>query len=88
MGPVAMVDGTPIVERAKVLFGSGQERREAGQHAAAQTATFRVRSSMALRKADATWEIDFGGARWGITSIIEIEPHGCELEFTAVKREA
>jgi len=87
MGPAVLSDGEPIAERAKVLFGSGQERREAGQHAAQQTATFRVRTSRALRAANTTWEIDFSGARWGISSIVEIEPHGAELEFTAVKRD-
>jgi len=46
-----------------------------------------VRTSRALRAANTTWEIDFSGARWGISSIVEIEPHGAELEFTAVKRD-
>jgi len=68
---------------AKVLYGTGAERREAGALSAAQTATFRVRSTAALRSvtpADRIFHSD--GQAWNITSIAKIGRW--EIEFTAV----
>ena len=81
-------DGIAVPARAKVLFGTGAERREAGQAGSQQSATFRVRSTAALRGVDARWEIDFQGARWGIASVVPIDRDGIEIEFTATRKGA
>lgn len=80
-------DGTPIAAKAYVSFGSGAERREAGQAGSQQTATFRVLSNAALRAADARWQIAFEGARWGIISVVPIG-EAQEIEFTATRKGA
>ena len=85
LGTEIEADGTPVAAWAKVLFGSGSERREAGQAGSQKTATFRVYSSAALRAATALWEIEFLGSRWGITDISPIG-EAEEIEFTAVKK--
>lgn len=85
LGTESEADGTAIPAWAKVLFGTGSERREAGQAGAAQTATFRVHSSAALRAATERWEIAFAGDRWGIASIAPIGEAG-DIEFTAVRK--
>ncbi|MAY20311.1 MAG: hypothetical protein CL955_06805 [Erythrobacteraceae bacterium] len=87
LGTESEADGTPVYAWANVLFGTGTERREAGQAGAQQSATFRVLSSAALRAADELWEIDFDGARWGVTSIAPIG-EAEDIEFTAVKKGA
>ena len=78
----------PIPMRAAVSFGSGSDRREAGQAGSDQTATFRVVSCAALRVADERWQIGFNGARWGITSIVPIDNDATEIEFTAIRKGA
>lgn len=87
LGTEIEADGTPIFAWASVLFGTGSERREAGQAGSMQTATFRVPSTTSLRGANERWEIAFMGARWGITSIAPIG-EASEIEFTATKRGA
>lgn len=68
---------------AKVLYGTGAERREAGALSAAQTATFRVRSTSALRSVTSADQIVHrNGQVWNITSIALIGRF--EIEFTAV----
>jgi hypothetical protein len=88
LGVEAEADGTPVAAWAKVLFGTGAERREAGAAGSAQTATFRVDSCSALRAATERWEIAFADARWGITSISPVGAQGREIEFVAVKKGA
>lgn len=85
VGVEVEADGAPVRAWAKVLFGTGAERREAGAQAAVQTATFRVLSTAALRAASERWSIEFNSARWGITSIAPIG-EADEIEFTAVRR--
>jgi head-tail adaptor len=85
LGVESEVDGQPIRAWANVLFGSGQERRDAGQQGAVQAATFRVLSTAALREARESWEIEFNGARWGVTSIVPIG-EADDIEFTATRR--
>lgn len=80
-------DGAAVQAWASVRFGSGQERREAGQAGSVQSATFRVLANNALRAADERWEIEFKGSRWGITSIADLGQIG-EIEFTATRNGA
>jgi head-tail adaptor len=87
LGVEVEADGTPVPAWASVLFGTGSERREAGQAGSQQTATFRVGSSADLRTVTERWEISFLSARWGITSIAPIG-EADDIEFTAVKKGA
>ncbi len=86
-GTERMVDGVPIHAWANVRFGTGSERREASQAGTMQTATFRVLSTASLRQADERGEIEFMGARWGISSIAPIG-EAEDIEFTATKKGA
>ena len=67
---------------AKVLFGTGQERRQAGAEGASQTATFRVLSSLLTRGVTERDRIQFDGRAWDITSISPIGVRD-EIEFVA-----
>lgn len=87
LGSEIEADGTPVNAWARVLFGTGNERRELAQAGSSQSATFRVLSTAALRTVTERWEIDFMGARWGITSIAPIG-EADDIEFTAVKKGA
>lgn len=68
---------------ARVLFGSGQERRTAGAEGASQAATFRAPSSSTTRAVIETDRIQFDGRAWNITSIAPIGVND-DIEFTAV----
>lgn len=76
--------GWTLIERAmaKVLFGTGQERRAAGAEGATQTATFRVLSTIALRTVTESDRVFLDGRGWSITSIAPIGVND-EIEFTA-----
>ncbi|HEX8555774.1 MAG TPA: phage head closure protein [Sphingomonas sp.] len=67
---------------ARVLFGTGQERREAAAEGASQSATFRVLSSAKTRTVTERFRILFDGRAWDITSIAPIGVND-EIEFTA-----
>ena len=88
LGTESEVSGTAIPAWANVRFGSGDDRREAAQGGSQQTATFRVLSSTSLRGATERWEIEYSGARWGITSIVPIDNEANEIEFTAIRKGA
>lgn len=87
LGSEIEADGTPVAAWAFVRFGTGAERRDLAQAGSAQTATFRVLSTAALRAATERWEIDFMGSRWGIISIAPIGA-GDDIEFTATRKGA
>lgn len=68
---------------AKVLYGTGAERRQAASEAASATATFRVLSTSALRGVGERDRIvDRDGRAWDITGIAPIGVNA-EIEFTA-----
>lgn len=81
---------TPAAQSwAKVLFGTGQERRDGAAAGAVQTATFRVTAMDAAVRGITTRDIiRFDGADWGISSIAPVGPQGAELEFAATRRSA
>lgn len=70
-------------DRAKVLFGSGQERREAGVENASQAATFRCLANSKTRGITAKDRIQFAGLAWDITAIAPLMKAPAEIEFTA-----
>lgn len=70
---------------AKVMFGTGQERREAAQEAGSQAATFIVLWTPKLDAVGVTDRIRFDGADWDITNIAPVGLNR-ELHFTATRR--
>ncbi len=69
---------------AEVLFGTGQERREAAQEAGSQAATFIVPWSPSLAAVAVTDRINALSATWDITSIAPVGLNK-ELHFTATR---
>lgn len=69
---------------AKVLYGTGAERRGVAGEQAAQAATFRVLADSLTRTVTHKDRIVFGGMNWDITNIAPIGgPSPREIEFTA-----
>lgn len=69
---------------AEVLFGSGQERREAAQEANSQAATFICLWTPLLAEVRVNDRIQFDGSDWDITNRAPIGLNK-ELHFTAVR---
>ena len=67
---------------ARVLFGSGQERRQAAADGATMTATFRVPSNSDTRSVTERDRIWFDERAWDIASIATIGLND-EIDFTA-----
>lgn len=70
---------------AQVVFGTGQERREAAQEAASTSATFRVLPTpltLALTTRDRIG--GYLGADWDITSVVPLGRDG--VEVTAIRK--
>jgi SPP1 family predicted phage head-tail adaptor len=74
-------------EWAAVLFGTGQERRDAAQEGGVQAATFICLWSPTLASVDLTYRINFDGDAWDITSKVPIGLNR-ELHFTATRRQS
>lgn len=66
---------------AKVLYGSGSERRQAAVEGAVQTATFRVLADSLTNTVTERDRISFAGQAWDVTGIAPIGSD--EIEFTA-----
>lgn len=70
-------------QMAQVVFGTGQERREAAQESATQVATFRV---LATPKTTSLLPRDrvagFMGSDWDITSVALLGRDGVEVTAT------
>jgi SPP1 family predicted phage head-tail adaptor len=71
-------------EWADVLYGSGQERREAAMEQGSQAAVFRVPDNDFTRSVKTKDRITHDGADWDITGIVPFETKG-EREFTGVR---
>jgi len=69
--------------RAKVLYGTGQERREAAQTRASITATFLCNWTPLLATVVETDQISFGEA-WDVRSCALVG-HNDEIHFTAIR---
>lgn len=73
---------------AKVLFGTSSERRDAAGEGAAQTATFRVLSTSALRGIGGRSLIVLGNATYGVNGPpVPVGSQGHELEFSGTMRD-
>ncbi|WP_408585920.1 head-tail adaptor protein [Novosphingobium sp.] len=69
---------------AKVLYGSGAERRAAAGEQAVQAATVRVLADVLTRSVAVRDRITFDGLAWDITGVALIGgPVASEIEFTA-----
>jgi head-tail adaptor len=75
---------TIVRARARVTYGSGQERREAAAQQASQTATFEVLWTPSLDGVLMTDRIAFDDADWNITSRALVGLNR-EIHFTAVR---
>jgi len=71
-------------ERARIFWGAGSERREAGVEHASQAATFNVLANSKTRGVLPTDRILYGGLTWDITGIARPDRNPAEIEFTAV----
>jgi head-tail adaptor len=69
---------------AEVLFGTGQERREAAQEAGSQAATFIVPWTPKLAQVVLRDRIEGLGSTWDITSIAPVGLNK-EIHFTATR---
>lgn len=68
---------------AQVRWGSASERREVAAQGAAQSATFRVRSTSAALTVTVQDRVRFDGSDWGIVGRASVGAQGSDLEFTA-----
>ncbi len=85
-GGEAGVWSTWSTDWAEVLFGTGQERREAAQPSASQTATFIVLAHAKTRALTPGDRISgYLGADWNITGAV---PIGADVHVTAVAKAA
>lgn len=66
---------------ARVLYGTGQERRDAAATGSSQAATFRVLANSMTRGVTTKDRISFDNLVWNITGSVPIGRH--EIEFTA-----
>lgn len=80
-----IASGTELLEQgwARVRFGPASEKREAAQEAAAQTATFELIPTVALRAVKMTDRIGFDGSQWDITEKALLERN--LIRFTATR---
>ncbi len=68
----------------RILYGTGQERREAAQERAQQTATFLANWTPPLATVAATDRISSDGSDWDITNIALVGMND-EIHFTAIR---
>jgi len=74
---------TLATRHARVRFGTAQEKREAAQEAASQTATFECHRSAALDAIPMSARIGFDGSQWDITERAPLDK--ATIRFTGVR---
>lgn len=74
---------TLATRNARVRFGTGQEKREAAQEAASQTASFECHRSLDLDAIPMTARIGFDGSQWDITERAPLDRK--TIRFTGVR---
>lgn len=74
---------TLATEWAAVLYGKGDERRQAAVEQGEQAATFRVLSNTNTRSVGVKDRINHGGSYWDIVGIAPM--NRAEIEFTATR---
>jgi len=72
-------------EWACVVFGTGQERREAAQAFATAPATFHVLRNENTSDLRVTDRINFDGAMWNIASVVPSQRRNVGVDITAVR---
>lgn len=68
---------------ARVRFGTAQEKREAAQESASQTATFECLRTPALAAVPMTARIVFDGSQWDITERAPLDRR--TIRFTGIR---
>lgn len=82
----AEIEGsTTLIEEAfaRIKYGFAQEKREAAQEGASQTATFEVVPTVALEATRLTDRIEFDGSDWDIAEVAKLDRQ--TLRFTATR---
>lgn len=74
---------TLATRRARVRFGTAQEKREAAQETGVQSATFECVSSATLRAVTLKNKIGFDGSQWDIVEKAPLSPK--DIRFTATR---
>lgn len=74
---------TVATRRARVRFGTAQEKREAAQESGVQTATFECESSSTLRTITLKDRISYLGSAWDLTEIAPLDRK--TIRFTATR---
>ena len=74
---------TLATRHARVRFGTAQEKREAAQEAASQTATFECKRSAELDAIPMTARIGYDGSQWDITERAPLDK--ASIRFTGVR---
>lgn len=69
---------------AEVLFGTGEERRQAAQENASQVATFKVLANPMTKQVSPSDRIQAFGVAWDITSAIPVG--NAEIHITATRK--
>jgi hypothetical protein len=74
---------TLATRNARVRFGTAQEKREAAQESASQTATFECIRSPVLDAVPLTARISFDGSQWDLTERAPLDRK--TIRFTGVR---
>lgn len=74
---------TLVTVSSMVTFGSAQEKREAAQQSAEQTASFQCLRTPTLEGVTAKDRISFDGSQWGITERAPLDRR--MIRFTAIR---
>jgi head-tail adaptor len=82
-GGQTLVWATYATRRARVRFGTAQEKREAAQEGGVQTATFECVSSSTLRSVTLKDRISYIGASWDIVETAPLDRK--TIRFTATR---
>ncbi|KZE16220.1 phage head closure protein [Sphingomonas hankookensis] len=67
---------------AKVLYGTGAERRVAAQESSAQSATFRIRANSVTNTVTPADRIQFDGSTWDIGGNVPYRREGRDITAT------
>lgn len=74
---------TLATRAARVRFGTAQEKREAAQESASQTATFECVRSSTLDAIPLTARISFDGSQWDLTERAPLDKK--TIRFTGIR---
>ncbi len=75
---------TLATRMARVRFGTAQEKREAAQESASQTATFECVRSPTLDAVPMTARISFDGSQWDLSERAPLDRQ--TIRFTSIRR--